>query len=198
MRRDELILQAAERLFHERGFAGVGVDAIGEEAGVTGSAIYRHFSSKDEILAELFDRAIDALVLDSGTPLPDPEEELERLITLQVNFALTHPHLLVVWEREYRSINPRHRKRYERRQRQYLQKWFDCLAKIYPSLTTSDLHAAVRVLLAMLQTGTHFTNRSHEEVEQLLRSMALASLSVFEELEQTHRSTPRQLQGRLP
>src|SRR5690349_6588366 len=45
--RDEVILDAAEKLFFERGFNGVGVDEIGQVAGVTGSAIYRHFDSKD-------------------------------------------------------------------------------------------------------------------------------------------------------
>lgn len=63
MERDERILEAAEMLFFERGFDGVGVDEIGQAAGVSGSAIYRHFQGKNEILATLFDRAIDALLL---------------------------------------------------------------------------------------------------------------------------------------
>lgn len=46
MARHALILEAAERLFDAHGYAGVGVDTIGLEAGVTGSAIYRHFSER--------------------------------------------------------------------------------------------------------------------------------------------------------
>jgi AcrR family transcriptional regulator len=51
--RAKKILEAAVELFYERGFAAVGVDDIGERAGVAGPAIYRHFRGKDEILATL-------------------------------------------------------------------------------------------------------------------------------------------------
>ncbi|MCV7102827.1 helix-turn-helix domain-containing protein [Mycobacterium palustre] len=39
--RSEQIRRTAMHLFHERGFDGVGVDLIGEKAGVSGPAIYR-------------------------------------------------------------------------------------------------------------------------------------------------------------
>src|SRR5262249_42746727 len=60
--RDVKILEAAAKLFQERGFGAVGVDEIGERAGVTGPAIYRHFRGKEDILASLFDQALDGLL----------------------------------------------------------------------------------------------------------------------------------------
>ncbi|WP_338012452.1 TetR/AcrR family transcriptional regulator [Rhodococcus pyridinivorans] len=39
---------------------------------MSGSAIYRHFKSKDEILATLFDRAIDALLMGVPDSRNDP------------------------------------------------------------------------------------------------------------------------------
>ena len=56
--RDRAILDSAKRLFYERGYDGVGVDEIGAASGVTGPAIYRHFTGKEEILATLFDEAM--------------------------------------------------------------------------------------------------------------------------------------------
>ena len=41
------ILQAAARLYRERGFTGVGVADITREAGLTHGGLYRHFESKD-------------------------------------------------------------------------------------------------------------------------------------------------------
>ncbi len=38
-----MILKAAKDLFYERSFAAVGVDEIGQRAGVTGPMIYSHF-----------------------------------------------------------------------------------------------------------------------------------------------------------
>jgi AcrR family transcriptional regulator len=48
----ERILSAAEELFHREGIRGVGVEAIAERAGTTKMAIYRHFESKDALVAE--------------------------------------------------------------------------------------------------------------------------------------------------
>jgi TetR/AcrR family transcriptional repressor of nem operon len=48
----ERIVAAAARLFREKGFDGVGVDAITEAAGLTHGGFYRHFASKDELAAE--------------------------------------------------------------------------------------------------------------------------------------------------
>jgi AcrR family transcriptional regulator len=47
----ERILRAARRMFYERGIRAVGVEAIVSAAGVTKMSLYRHFASKDELVA---------------------------------------------------------------------------------------------------------------------------------------------------
>src|SRR6266849_5758783 len=46
------ILEAAGRLFRERGFDGVGVDGLMKGAGFTHGGFYNHFASKEELEAE--------------------------------------------------------------------------------------------------------------------------------------------------
>jgi AcrR family transcriptional regulator len=46
------ILAAADELFRRVGIRGVGVEAIAEAAGTTKMTLYRHFESKDELIAE--------------------------------------------------------------------------------------------------------------------------------------------------
>jgi AcrR family transcriptional regulator len=46
----ERILDTARDLFHERGIRAVGVDAIAEAAGTNKMTMYRHFSSKDDLI----------------------------------------------------------------------------------------------------------------------------------------------------
>lgn len=46
------IVATAARLFREKGFDGIGLDAIMEEAGLTHGGFYRHFRSKDNLAAE--------------------------------------------------------------------------------------------------------------------------------------------------
>ena len=46
------ILAAAGRGFRRRGFGGIGVDGLAEEAGVTSGAFYGHFASKNDAFRE--------------------------------------------------------------------------------------------------------------------------------------------------
>ncbi|WP_280783381.1 TetR/AcrR family transcriptional regulator [Rhodococcus opacus] len=150
MGRDRLILEAAEEQFYERSFDGVGVAAIGARAGVSPSAIYRHFESKDEILAVLFDEAMDALQRHTADVHPDPKEELAYLIAGHAEFALTHVRLAAIWTRERRALAEPYRRRVQRRQKQYIDRWIECLGACYPGWRRSDLAVITRAVLAMM------------------------------------------------
>ncbi|MEU6912755.1 TetR/AcrR family transcriptional regulator [Streptomyces olindensis] len=73
-------LEAAARLFYERGIHAVGVDLISAEAGVTKKTLYDRFGSKEQIVVEyLADRderwrAFLAARLDAAGP--DPRERV--------------------------------------------------------------------------------------------------------------------------
>src|SRR5919109_1419120 len=58
VRRGELIAAAA-RLFAARGYYAVTVDDLGEALGISGPALYRHFSSKQALLVAVFDQVIE-------------------------------------------------------------------------------------------------------------------------------------------
>lgn len=52
----EKILASAEKLFNANGVRLTGVDAISADAGLTKVTLYKHFPSKDELLAEVLRR----------------------------------------------------------------------------------------------------------------------------------------------
>jgi AcrR family transcriptional regulator len=60
--RRQRILDAAADLVAARGYHEVGMTDIGAAAGITGSAIYRHFDGKSGVLVTMFERVIDELV----------------------------------------------------------------------------------------------------------------------------------------
>jgi AcrR family transcriptional regulator len=73
--RREQIKQAALRLFARRGFDGTKTSLIAAEAGISEGLIYRYFSSKDELYAELVEqlmeeagKAIESVAHLPGTP----------------------------------------------------------------------------------------------------------------------------------
>ena len=52
-------LQAASRLFRERGFSGASISEIMMATGLTHGSFYNHFDSKEDLLAEAFAHASD-------------------------------------------------------------------------------------------------------------------------------------------
>ena len=81
----ERILNAAERLMSERGYAATGIASIRKESGLPASSIYWHFGSKEGLLAAVMERSAmrwlsdleEAEILEG-----DPEERLRRLLVL--------------------------------------------------------------------------------------------------------------------
>jgi AcrR family transcriptional regulator len=54
------ILAAAAELFYQHGIRAVGVEAIAEAAGTNKMTLYRHFSSKDQLIAEYLRQSASA------------------------------------------------------------------------------------------------------------------------------------------
>lgn len=50
------ILETASALFYTRGVRAVGVDLVVEEAGVAKTSLYRHFRTKDDLIAAFLER----------------------------------------------------------------------------------------------------------------------------------------------
>ena len=64
-RREEILARAAE-LFAARGFHGVSVADLGAAVGISGPALYKHFPSKDAMLAEMLVRISEELPAAAG------------------------------------------------------------------------------------------------------------------------------------
>ena len=65
MSRREQILETAAELFAAKGFHGVSVGEIGRACGISGPALYKHFASKDAVLAAML-VDISQRLLDEG------------------------------------------------------------------------------------------------------------------------------------
>lgn len=176
---DQRILDAAERLFFERSFDGVGVDEIGKAAGLSGSAIYRHFESKNEILAVMFDRAVDSLLTRVPSAPDDPQEQLRALVYAHVGFAQANPRLAAVWAKEQHCLTEPYRRAHHRRQQGYLTIWTSCLSRCYPQRSAEDVLLAVLGVHALLIAHATSAASRHPPTRagRLLAGIALAGLS---------------------
>lgn len=73
------LLAAAARLFAERGFDGVTLGDIGEAAGVSGPAVYRHVSSKQALLGAILVDVSERLLRGGRGVGHDPQTPDDRL-----------------------------------------------------------------------------------------------------------------------
>lgn len=99
----ERILQAALRLFAQKGFDGTSVDEVVTAAKINKRMVYHYFSNKRGLYAAALERVFEQLAtLEAGvfTDAPSPGIALERLLTLYFNFLHEHPEFvaLLLWE----------------------------------------------------------------------------------------------------
>lgn len=178
MTRRDQILQAAVELFRERGFSAVGVAELGERSGISGPGLYRHFQSKDEILATLFDQSMDRLLLYLGPSTDDPWEALDALVEAQVRFVLDDQARLAIYVREDRSLAEPFRRRIHARQREHVRRWVETLRACHPDREEHELITATHATLGLLLSIVHWPAdalRAPDLAEQL-RVLALGAL----------------------
>jgi AcrR family transcriptional regulator len=93
LRRAE-ILHAAERIFVQDGYQGATIRKIADEVGVSSTALYMHFKDKDEILQEICEGAVAALLASnteiSGRPI-DTVLRVRQMLDAYMRFGLDNP-----------------------------------------------------------------------------------------------------------
>ena len=126
--RRQQILDIAADLFAARGFHGVSVAELGAACGISGPALYKHFPSKDAVLAEML-VSISERLLAEGTARvqasPDAQSAIEALVEWHIEFVLEHRALIVVQDRDWSSLPDEARERVRDLQRSYVDVWAD-------------------------------------------------------------------------
>lgn len=103
------VLEAALKLFAERGYAGASVRDVAKAAGVKAASIYAHYPSKEHVLAELCRigheeqyRGVRTAVLECGG---DPRDQIVVYVRAHVGFHTTYPMLAVVSNSELHVLS---------------------------------------------------------------------------------------------
>ncbi|WP_214412820.1 SACE_7040 family transcriptional regulator [Sphaerisporangium fuscum] len=177
------ILDAAAVLFAARGFHGVSIEEIGGAVGISGPALYRHFSGKESLLAEML-LDISERLRTSGvervTRAQSGAEALDALISGQIEFALDHPALITVHDRELGNVPEPSRRQIRRLQRLYVEEWVTVLSELYPDVRPPRLRAATHAVFGLLNSTPHSAGElPRDEMAPLLHTMARAALTTL-------------------
>jgi AcrR family transcriptional regulator len=145
-RRDH-ILEQALLLFRDRGFRGVGIDEIGEAAGISGPTVYFYFDDKTDILVAAFLRASARVAAGQHEALAgatSARDAIHRLAGSYAEVAAETVDLIVVTSREGHALPASERKRFSRSRREIRDAWVAALREARPDLPDG----AARTLVA--------------------------------------------------
>jgi AcrR family transcriptional regulator len=181
MARRQQILDTAAELFAQRGFHGVSVADLGTACGISGPALYKHFPSKDAVLAEML-VSISEELLSVGrqrvATASDARGAVAGLVGWHTEFAVRHKPLIVVQDRDWSSLPDDARERVRSLQREYVDLWAAQLRSIHPRLTRTQAQARVHAAFGLINSTPHSGFLPEAETRTMLEQMALAALGV--------------------
>ena len=179
--RRQQILDIAAELFAERGFHGVSVADLGAACGISGPALYKHFPSKDAMLAEMLISISDELLTRGRARVREstsPVEALEALIDWHIEFALGHRALIVVQDRDWASLPTPARERVRALQREYVDMWATQLRRVDSSLRPETARATAHIAFGLINSTPHSAVLPDDQMRELLRTTALRAMGV--------------------
>ena len=178
-RRDQILDTAAE-LFAAKGFHGVSVGELGRACGITGPALYKHFASKDAVLAEMLVSISERLLAEGRERVArsdDAATALEALVSWHIDFALRHRALIVVQDRDWQSLPLEARERVRALQREYVDVWAAQLRRLHRGLHTDRARAMAHAAFGLINSTPHSGLIADEAMRGVLHRMAMGALT---------------------
>ncbi len=179
--RRQQILDIAAELFAARGFHGVSVAELGSACGISGPALYKHFESKDAMLAEMLVTISETLLSEGRSRVAGaegPREALEALVEWHIEFAIEHRALIVVQDRDWSSLPDEARERVRALQRAYVDVWATQVRRHDSTLSPEASRTRSHVLFGLLNSTPHSGRLPDPQMHDVLRDMAHGALGL--------------------
>ncbi|MDT8911612.1 helix-turn-helix domain-containing protein [Amycolatopsis sp. PS_44_ISF1] len=173
----------AAGLFRARGFHGVGINDIAAAAGVTGPALYRHFSDKQAILAYVVLGGIDDMeavtagALTDSVPSEPVAEQLRALLTGLATQAVERREIAALWRWEGPHLAREERREIRRRSGAVLDAWTKAVLTTRPELAGEEAELLCWAALSVFgSVSVHHTTVARKRFIGLLVELATAVL----------------------
>jgi AcrR family transcriptional regulator len=118
------ILRTAARLFQQRGYDATSMNDVAAALKLSKGGLYHHFQSKDEILYEIMNHAMEITqerVINPVRGIENPEERLRALIRLHIEVVLSpRDREITVMLHENHPLPPALRKSINTRKKEYI------------------------------------------------------------------------------
>lgn len=127
----ELILEAAEKVFSEKGFFQAKVEEIAVEAGVGKGTVYEYFSSKEEVFQQMLlevmeDSNLDRLEVENSATAA---EKIEAFLKMNHRFIMKHKNMAKMLMQEHLTMSNEMFEAMKARKEETLQKIEDIVVE---------------------------------------------------------------------
>ncbi|HEY6769715.1 MAG TPA: TetR/AcrR family transcriptional regulator [Candidatus Sulfotelmatobacter sp.] len=151
------ILRTAGRLFQQRGYDATSMNDVAGALKLSKGGLYHHFQSKDEILFEIMNHAMDITqerVINPVKGIVDPEQRLRALIRQHIQVVLSpQDREITVMLHENHPLPPALRRKINSRKKDYVHFLENLIAEVQKSRRSAGKvspRAAAFALLGML------------------------------------------------
>lgn len=151
----EDILEAAAQIFSQKGYHGTSMQDIALAVNLQKGSLYHHVASKQEILLELLNRALDLLIEKVNGAIEEPalpDERLRRAMRIYLQTLAEYQDLAAVLLLEHRSLEPEFQSRHTPRRDRFERIWRDLIVEGQESGIFSCTHPSLtaRALLGVM------------------------------------------------
>ena len=177
------ILDAAARAIGRRGFHGMSMRELATQTGQAVAGFYNYFSSKDEVLFRIQERAFETMIATAEDALQGvsaPRERLFAFIYQHVRYVADHPDTMRVLVHEAGTLPARQRGKVRTLKERYYDIGRAIVAELYRAGAPGDLERMTYGIFGMLNWVYGWYDPARHgtpgEVARSLHRLALAGL----------------------
>jgi TetR/AcrR family transcriptional regulator, cholesterol catabolism regulator len=151
-RRRAEVVNAAARVFAERGYEATTMEDLSEATGLAAGGLYHYIGSKEQLLFDICAELLDPLLADAHAIVAEgvpPEETLHRLVHVWVDHVARHGDHMRVFQQERQLIEHGPRWRAVRGSRKEFERVLEGVLEA-GGFVHPDRRIALEALLAMI------------------------------------------------
>lgn len=183
----EGIIEAAARIFSEKGFHATSMQDIADAVHLQKASLYHHFSSKQEILVDILEHALDLInsrleqVLSQAL---SPDEKLRQAMVSYFQTIAENRNLSAVLLLELRSLDPELKVRETSRREKFESLWKDLIieGKLQGVFNDVDPSLTGRAILGVMNWAVTWYRidgpRSAKEIAEVFSDLLLNGLLI--------------------
>jgi TetR/AcrR family transcriptional regulator, cholesterol catabolism regulator len=183
--RNEEVYRTAARLMVRKGYGGTSIGDIAQAVGMTKAGLYHHIRSKQDMLFQILQHALDRLqrtVIEPAQLLKDPEGRLREIIRLNVRGIIDHGPEFTLLFPERHHLEPAEQEVIAKRIQNYRTFMRDALREMADQGKLRDLDTDIaqrHILQTIVGIARWYTEASVDDEDHLIEQTVDYNMSAI-------------------